>query len=76
MRVDFTRRGFMGSAAALFASAAANTYAEAVGAGRPRLVFGLISDIHIRPRCEMERLMPGKKAVDTIETDLFEKALA
>ena len=71
-----TRRGFIGSAAAFFASASADSYAQAVGAGRPRLVFGLLSDIHIRPRSEMERLMPGKKAVDTIETDLFEKALA
>ena len=76
MRIDFSRRGFIGSAAALLASASADTYAQAVGAGRPRLVFGLLSDIHIRPGREMERLVPGKKAVDTIETDLFEKALA
>ncbi|MBQ3290333.1 MAG: metallophosphoesterase [Kiritimatiellae bacterium] len=76
MRVDFTRRGFIGSAASLLASAPADTYAQAVGAGCPRLVFGLLSDLHIRPRSEMERLMPGKKATDTIETDLFEKALA
>ena len=35
MRVEFTRRGFIGSAAALFASASADSYALAVGAGRP-----------------------------------------
>ena len=76
MRVEFSRRAFIGSAAALLANASADTYAQAIGAGRPRLMFGLLSDIHIRPGCEMERLMPGKRAVDTIETDLFEKALA
>ena len=75
MRVDFTRRGFIGSTAALLARASADSYAQAVGAGRPRLVFGLLSDLHVRPAGEMERLMPGKKAVDAIETDLFEKAL-
>ena len=75
MTVEFSRRGFIGSAAALFATASAETYAQAVVAGRPRLTFGLLSDLHIRPGCEMERLRPGKKAVDTIEIDLFEKAL-
>ena len=75
MKIEFTRRGFIGSAAALLASASAESYAQTGGEGRARLTFGLLSDIHVRPGREMERLMPGKKAIDTIETDLFEKAL-
>lgn len=81
MSIKFTRRGFLGGISALFASGAAKTYAEAVGAGKPNISFGVVSDIHITPRAHLEALCkrtgrvlpPNRKRV--LETDIFEKCL-
>ena len=50
MAMEFTRRQFFGGLSVLFATASARTYAQTVGAGRPNLSFGVLSDVHIGPR--------------------------
>ena len=47
MNFELSRRSFLGGGAALLASATARSYADAVGAGKPNLKVGLLSDIHI-----------------------------
>ena len=47
MAMEFTRRQFFGGLSVLFATASARTYAQAVGAGKPLLSFGVLSDVHI-----------------------------
>ena len=77
MTAELTRRGFFGGAAALMATAAARSYAASVGAGKPNLTFGVLSDIHISPAAYMAKYLLGdKKAFRPRETDLFERALA
>ena len=82
MGVEFTRRSFLGGVTALFASGTAKTYAEAVGAGRPNLSFGVVSDIHITPKAHIEALckrtgrpMPNAGKKRFVELDIFEKSL-
>ena len=81
MSLEFSRRSFIGGISALFASGTAKTYAAAVGAGRPNISFGVVSDIHITPKTHIEalcrrtgRAVPkvGKRFV---ELDIFEKSL-
>ena len=60
MAMEFTRRQFFGGLSVLFATASARTYAQAVGAGKPLLSFGVLSDVHIS---------------NARNTDLWEKAL-
>ncbi len=82
MAVEFSRRSFLGGLSFLFAEGVARTYAEAVGAGRPRVSFGVLSDIHINPRaaCDAVRARMGLGPIAAgrhryVETDIFEKAL-
>lgn len=82
MAVEFSRRSFLGGLSFLFAEGVVRTYAEAVGAGRPRVSFGVLSDIHINPRaaCDAVRARMGLGPIATgrhryVETDIFEKAL-
>ena len=75
MAVEFTRRQFFGGLSALLATASAKSYAEATGAGKPNLKFGVLSDVHISPRAYMERLFGGDSTLRRMrETDLLENA--
>ena len=77
MSMELSRRSFFGGAAALLASAASRSYAAAVGAGKPNLKFGVLSDIHISPAAYMKRYLLGDPSKHRPrETDLFERALA
>lgn len=76
MDAELTRRGFIGGGAALLSTVAARSYAVAVGAGKPNLKFGVLSDIHISPAAYMAKYLKGDpKQHRPRETDLFEKAL-
>lgn len=81
MELEFTRRSFLGGITALFASGTAKTYAAAVGAGRPNLSFGVVSDIHITPKahiaalCERTGRPVPKAGKRFVELDIFEKSL-
>ncbi len=81
MGIEFTRRSFLGGISALFATGVAKTYAEEVGAGRPGISFGVVSDIHITPREPFAALCKrmGKPfPVNNkrfLELDIFEKCL-
>lgn len=76
MRIEFSRRSFLGGMTALFASASADSYAEAVGAGRPHLRFGVLSDTHIAPRADAEKYLLGdRRFFRPRSTELLEKAL-
>ena len=80
MAIAFSRREFLGGLSFLFARGVTRTYAEAVGAGRPHVSFGVLSDIHINPRaaCDRVRARMGLGPVTAphryIETDVLEKA--
>lgn len=81
MDIEFSRRTFLGGLTALFATGAAKSYAAAIGAGKPNLSFGVVSDIHITPRASIEdicrrtgRPFPGPSK-RILETDVFERAL-
>lgn len=77
MAVEFTRRTFFRGIAAVLATAEAETYAAAVGAGKPGIRFGVLSDIHIAPPELAEPYLKGKrKAFRPRTTELLEKALA
>ena len=77
MELELTRRRFLGGATALLASTPAASYAAAVGAGKPALRIGILSDIHISPADYMKQYLLGDPAYHRPrETDLFEKALA
>ncbi len=76
MDLELTRRGFIGGGAALLSSFAARSYAAAIGAGRPNLKFGVLSDIHVSPAAYMVKYLKGDpKQHRPRETDLLEKAL-
>ena len=76
MTGKLTRRGFIGGGAALLSTFAARSYAAAVGAGKPNLKFGVLSDIHVSPVAYMLKYLKGDpKQHRPRETDLFEKAL-
>ena len=82
MGLEFTRRSFLGGLTALFASGTAKTYAAAVGAGRPNLSFGVVSDIHITPHAHIAALckrtgrpVPKVGRKRFVELDIFEKSL-
>ena len=81
MAIEFTRRRFLNGLSYLFASGAARTYAAATGAGKPKLSFGVLSDVHINPRavCDDVRAKMGLGPITGgrhryIETDMLEKA--
>ena len=82
MAVEFTRRSLLNGLSCLFASGAARTYAAATGTGKPKLSFGVLSDVHITPRaaCDEVRARMGLGPIADgrhryIETDRREKAL-
>ena len=76
MNLELTRRSFFRGAAAFAAAGAARSYAAAVGAGKPNLKFGVLSDIHVSPAEYMKRYLKGDPSFHRPrETDLFEKAL-
>lgn len=76
MSLEFTRRSFVRGMTALFATAEAASYAEAAGAGRPHLRFGVLSDIHVAPPELVERYLQGdRKRNRPRSTELFEKAI-
>ena len=73
MDAELTRRGFIGGGAALLSTVAARSYAVAVGAGKPNLKFGVLSDIHRSPAAYMAKYLKGDpKQHRPRETDLFE----
>ena len=80
MSVEFSRRSFLGGLSFLFAHGVTRTYAESVGAGKPNVSFGVLSDVHINPRkaCDAVRAKMGLGPVTRdhryIETDILEKA--
>lgn len=75
MAIEFSRRQFFGGLSALLATSAARSYADATGAGKPNLTFGVLSDVHISPLAYMERFLGGdRKSHRVRETVLLEKA--
>lgn len=80
MAIEFSRRSFLGGLTFLFAHGATRTYAESVGAGKPNVSFGVLSDIHINPKaaCDAVRAKMGLCPITAphryIETDILEKA--
>ena len=75
MAIEFSRRQFFGGLSALLATSAARSYADATGADKPDLAFGVLSDIHISPLAYMERFLGGDRTSHRVrETDLLEKA--
>ena len=77
MNFELSRRSFLGGGAALLASATARSYADAVGAGKPNLKVGLLSDIHIASERTTRKYVQGDpNRFRPRETKLFEQALA
>ena len=80
MAIEFSRRSFLGGLSFLFAHGVTRTYAESVGAGKPNVSFGVLSDIHINPKaaCDAVRAKMGLGPITAphryIETDILEKA--
>ena len=81
MAIEFSRRRFLGGLTCLFAQGVTRTYAESVGAGKPNISFGVVSDIHINPQavCDQVRTRMGLGPIvagfhRALETDILEKA--
>lgn len=76
MNFELSRRSFLGGGAALLASVSVRSYAASIGAGRPNLKLGLLSDIHIASEATTRKYIKGNPMrFRPRETALFEKAL-
>ena len=76
MQFELSRRSFLGGGAALVASVASESYAATVGAGKPNLKIGVLSDIHIASVATTKKYVKGNPdRYRPRETALFEKAL-